>query len=71
MVESDGGGQRERGIFLKATTQLDGHEGVEAEVEEAELRVEEGGRGVSEDGGGVFEDESEQATRAVGRGERE
>jgi len=56
---------------LKAATEVDGHEGVEAEVEEAGVEVERSGVGVTEDGASEVEDEGEEQAEAVGVGERQ
>ncbi|UJV46273.1 hypothetical protein CVT30_46265 [Streptomyces sp. AMCC400023] len=70
MVEDDGDGQAQSGGGGQPVAEVDGGEGVEAEVLERPARLDGVGVRVSECRGGGVADEAQQGAGAFGLGER-
>lgn len=70
VIEGDGGRQLERSGFLEPATELDGHEGIEAEVDKTLVELDAGWVGLAEDGGRLGQDERDKELEAEGLGER-
>src|ERR1035438_3684776 len=66
VVEDEGGGQRQAGGGGEPVAELDGGQGVEAELAEFAAGIDRGGGGVTQDGRGVGLDHAGQVTGVPG-----